>query len=253
MTDELSAWASRQPIFLTGSAPTYGSHVNVSPKGLTDSHFAFLSSKSCAYIDRAGSGCETISHTYENGRLCIMFMSFGPSPRILRIYCHANVIEWDHPGFQDLLCKITKGKVTALGGARGIILCDIWQTQTSCGFGVPLIKKAYYMPQEKPPVQAEDEKPDHLNVFEERTTLDDYWSKPSNLDRFPDFLRKNSVCSLDGLPGLRSARRDSGQVLWWVDTKVWMKRVAAQRDAVAVGFLLASMFYFALGTVLGLG
>lgn len=41
--------------------------VNLSPKGMLGSSFAFLSPNSAAYVDLGGSGNETISHIYENG------------------------------------------------------------------------------------------------------------------------------------------------------------------------------------------
>ena len=90
LSDELAAWAQQQPVFFTASAATHGRHINVSPKGLTDTHFAVLGPNRCAYIDRTGSGCETIAHAYENGRLCLMFTSFGAAPRILRLFCTAS-------------------------------------------------------------------------------------------------------------------------------------------------------------------
>jgi len=110
LSPDIADWVTRQPVFFTGSASTHGPHINVSPKGLADSHFAVLGPNRCAYIDRTGSGCETISHAYENGRLCLMFMSFGNTPRIVRLFCRSSVVEWDQPAFPDLVRRVAQGK-----------------------------------------------------------------------------------------------------------------------------------------------
>src|ERR1700709_731315 len=52
-----------------------------------------LSPNLVAYLDHTGSGCETVSHMYEpsNHRLTVMLSSFGPSPRIMRLFCTGTV------------------------------------------------------------------------------------------------------------------------------------------------------------------
>ncbi|KAK1239495.1 hypothetical protein MKX07_008983 [Trichoderma sp. CBMAI-0711] len=265
LSDELARWAEQQPVFFTGSASTHGRHINVSPKGL-DAHFAVFSPNQCAYIDRTGSGCETISHAYENGRLCLMFMSFGPSPGILRLFCRATVVEWDQPAFPDLVRRIAKGKRETFDGARAVILCDIWQTQTSCGFGVPRVKKGIYTSEDDGddpsnagvPVAVEDilrrglrdgEKLTELSVFEQRPTLDSYSAKQAQNNKTLGYQVTNNCSSLDGLPGLRAARREAGQRLWVGDLKARVRRIASEGEAVAVGFFLAVALYFVLSWI----
>lgn len=265
LSDELARWAERQPVFFTGSAATHGNHVNVSPKGL-DAHFAVLGPNQCAYIDRTGSGCETISHAYENGRLCLMFMSFGPTPRIVRLFCRATVVEWDQPAFPALVRTIAKGKREAFDGARAVILCDIWQAQTSCGFGVPRVKKGLYSPGGDQDDAAspgggvvvksiedvlregiqEGDKITELSVFEQRPNLDNYAATQTQNNKTLSYQMTNNCRSLDGLPGLRAARREAGQRLWVGDVKARMRRIAAEGDAVAAGFLLAVLLYLAI-------
>jgi hypothetical protein len=260
LPDDLARWAERQPVFFTGSAATHGRHVNVSPKGL-DAHFAVLSPDQCAYIDRTGSGCETISHAYENGRLCLMFMSFGPTPRIIRLFCRVTVVEWDQPAFPDLVRKVAKDKREAFDGARAVILCDIWQAQTSCGFGVPRVKKGLYSPvgdedgTGNPGVSKtieeilrdgiqSDEKLNELSVFEQRPTLDNWAATKAQSNKLLDYQTANNCSSLDGLPGLRAARREAGQMLWVGNLKTRIQRIASEGEAVAVGVLLAVVLYF---------
>ncbi|KFH46770.1 hypothetical protein ACRE_024660 [Hapsidospora chrysogenum ATCC 11550] len=260
LPDDLAEWAQRQPVFFTGSAATHGRHVNVSPKGLADSHFAVLGPNQCAYIDRTGSGCETIAHAYENGRLCLMFMSFGNTPRIMRFFCNSSVIEWDNPRFSGMVRRVAQGKREAFDGARAVIVCDIWEVQTSCGYGVPRVKQGLYAPDDEEPVSIEDvlrqgcsdteKKLSELAVFETRPTLDKWNGTKVENGKLFEYHRETNVCSMDGLPGLRTARRDVGQRLFLVDAHAWARRVAAEKSGLAVGFGIAILLYFGL-TLLG--
>lgn len=259
LSDDLADWTQRQPVFFTGSAGTHGRHVNVSPKGMAG-HFAVLNPNKCAYIDRTGSGCETISHVYENGRLCLMFMSFGSRPRILRLFCHATVVEWDSPAFPGLVRDIARGERDTFDGARAVIVCNIWEVQTSCGFAVPRIKKGLYalddegihMPVEELLRDGHDGKIDELAVFEERPTLDKDALKQVQRNNMQKYQAQANTQSLDGLPGLRAARRDAGQRLWVGDAKVRVKKILAETEAIMFGFCLAVGMYFVLRCLLKL-
>ena len=252
--DDIAEWAQRQPVFFTGSAPTHGAHINVSPKGLTDSHFAILGPNQCAYIDRTGSGCETIAHSYENGRLCLMFMSFGPAPRILRFFCRSKVFEWDEPAFPDLVRQIAKGKRSAFDGARAVIVCDVFEVQTSCGFGVPRVKKGIYKPDKSAEKSIHDllqegldGELNELSVFEARPTLDVWAKKTADANKFQSYQNEANSSSIDGLPGLKAARRGAGQTIWVTEARAKMKKILTQYDSIAVGFALAVLLYAILG------
>ncbi|KAL8780867.1 MAG: hypothetical protein Q9213_006279 [Squamulea squamosa] len=125
--DHLAKWALSQPLFFTASAPLTGAHVNVSPKGLPSATFTIFSPNSAAYIDATGSGSETVSHVYENGRVTIMFCSFEASPRILRFFCWGEVVEWnDKPRFGEMMAKMGKRRVD---GARAVIGLRVWKVR----------------------------------------------------------------------------------------------------------------------------
>lgn len=280
LSDDLAAWVRQQPVFFTGSASTHGRHINVSPKGLADSHFAVLSPNRCAYIDRMGSGCETISHSYENGRLCLMFMSFGPTPRILRLFCRSSVVEWDSPRFKELINTVAQGSQRVdFDAARAVVICDIWQVQTSCGYGVPRVKKGIYAGQSEIDYdsdgelmrkagdasdesaidiesllrkgRAEGEKLTELCVFEERPHLD-YWAGSMVAKNAAHkYQAKNNARSMDGLPGMKTARRDNNEILWLGDAAAYLRRMGAEKVSVAIGFTLGVIFYFIL-TILNL-
>jgi hypothetical protein len=122
--DHIGEWALKQSVFFTASAPTSGKHVNISPKGLPSSSLAILSPNQVAYVDATGSGNETISHIYENGRVTLMFCSFDAAPRILRFFCTGRVIEWDDKDFDSWLEKMGNKKIL---GARAVIVLDVFK------------------------------------------------------------------------------------------------------------------------------
>ena len=259
LTPDLSSWVQAQPVFFTGSAPTHAPHINVSPKGLADSHFAVLDPNTVAYIDRTGSGCETIAHSYENGRLCLMFMSFGNTPRILRLFCRSEIVEWNDPKFGDLVRRVSKGKREAFDGARAVVVARVWQVQTSCGYGVPRVKKAIYAPEDDAPSQAlesvlqqgqDPEKLTELSVFETRPTLDQWAGSKVEASKLFEYQKANNVTSLDGLPGLKTARRDAGQWLALVELQAFFGRLSREKGALIFGFLMG---VFVLGLLRALG
>lgn len=183
-----------------------------------------------------------------------MFMSFGPSPRILRFFCTSKIVEWDEPAFPDLVRQIAKGKRSAFDGARAVIVCDIFEVQTSCGYGVPRVKQGLY----KPDSNAEKSVADLLQegvdgdidenaVFEARTTMDAWLKKRVDANTMQDYHNETNVYSMDGLPGLKAARRGVGQKIWATDAKAMATRILAQYEALAVGFGLAVLLYAVLG------
>lgn len=124
LSDELRDWALEQQVFFTASAPTVGRHINISPKGLPSTTFTVFDPNHAGYVDAAGSGAETISHVYENGRVTIMFCSFDQQPRIMRLYCTGKVVEYTSPEFNIELKRMGK---TNFDGARAVILLEIFK------------------------------------------------------------------------------------------------------------------------------
>ena len=120
----LAEWAMQQQVFFIASAPLVGKHVNLSPKGLPASTLSIFDANHVGYIDATGSGIETISHVYENGRATIMFCSFDKTPRIMRWFCKGSVVEWDQPDFEPTLKRMGKKKYA---GTRAIILFEVWK------------------------------------------------------------------------------------------------------------------------------
>ena len=131
INDNHREFINHQKIFFTASAPLGAAgHVNLSPKGMDC--FRILSANRVAYMDINGSGNETSAHLLENGRITIMFCAFDGAPNILRLYGKGYTVLPD------------KGEWATLSplfnlplAARQIIMVNVDQVQTSCGFGVP--------------------------------------------------------------------------------------------------------------------
>jgi len=131
INDSHRAFILKQKLFFTASAPlSANSHVNLSPKGIDS--FRVLSESRVAYMDIVGSGNETSAHILENGRLTIMFCAFDGSPNILRLYGNGYTVLPGDEEWQDLAPHFNIQLAT-----RQIIVSDVHQVQTSCGFSVP--------------------------------------------------------------------------------------------------------------------
>ena len=219
---DLVDWAMQQPVFFTASAPLTGRHVNISPKGLPSATLKILSPNSVAYIDATGSGSETIAHIYENGRVTLMFCSFGAMPRIMRFFCRGRVVEWDRPEFEMLLERMGKEK---LPSARAVILLDVFKVQTSCGYGVPRLSRNTSCDVANAPEM----------VFEDRETIGHWGANKVEKNELLPYQEKNNAYSLDGLTGLRTARRGIGERLWLRDIQASAKRILAPKDSIIVG------------------
>ena len=234
----LADWALRQPVFFTASAPLTGRHVNISPKGLPAATLKILSPNSVAYIDATGSGSETIAHIYENGRVTLMFCSFGAVPRIMRFFCTGRVVEWDQPEFEMLLERMGKKRPLS---ARAVILLDVFKVQTSCGYGVPRISNNISCDVGKTPEMA----------FEDRETMDHWGADKVKKNELLSYQEKNNAHSLDGLTGLRTARRGAGERLWLGDIQARVKRILAPKESVIVGVFAGIMLVLLLQLMAG--
>ena len=167
LTDKHIAFLEAQPVFFVATATGDGK-INLSPKGLDT--FRILSPTRVAYLDLGGSGNETHAHLTANGRITLMFCSFDSTALIYRIYGSGKPVLPQDDGWDELAAHFE-----ILPGTRQIFHIAIETTQTSCGWGVPV------MSHEK-----------------DRPTLPDYHAKaPADL-----WLEKvgGRTKSLDGLP-----------------------------------------------------
>ena len=159
-----------QHIFFVATAPLKpDGRVNLSPKGLDC--FRILSGNRVGYMDLVSSGNETSAHNRENGRITFMFCSFGEKPLIMRLYGNGTAVmkgtrEWEEfaPHFN------------IYPSTRQLIIVEIDLVQTSCGFGVPMFK------------------------FERDRDIHFEWAETKGEEGLQEYVRKNNLVSLDGLP-----------------------------------------------------
>lgn len=168
LNDQQRHFIAAQPIFFIASAPGEG-RVNLSPKGMDT--FRVLGDNRVAYLDLTGSGNETAAHLLQNGRVTVMFCSFGEKPLILRLYGRGQVLHPGQPAY-ELLAPL----FPVLAGTRQIVDIEVEQVQTSCGFAVP-----------------------RMALVEERPTLID-WAAKKGEEAMHTYRQTKNRQSIDGLP-----------------------------------------------------
>lgn len=127
LSSDLAEWLLAQPLFFVASAPLTGAHINLSPKGHPSHSLSVINQNQVAYLDATGSGCETISHIYENGRVTLMACSFGTSPRIMRLFCTGKVIEKGNLKFDEWVART--GIKEGVKACRAVIVLDIFKVR----------------------------------------------------------------------------------------------------------------------------
>jgi predicted pyridoxine 5'-phosphate oxidase superfamily flavin-nucleotide-binding protein len=146
LDERLRKFIARQPVFFVATAPCLtadgsGGHVNVSPKGYQGT-FAVLGPRTVAYVDLTGSGAETVAHLRQNGRITIMFCSFGKQAKVLRIYGRGHVVLPGDASWPELARSFPArtGKGPQRSGRRAIIVVDVDHIADSCGYAVPVME-----------------------------------------------------------------------------------------------------------------
>lgn len=139
--DEQAALVRSSPIFFVASCapdlapgPDGEGAVNVSPKGGVPLHI--LDSHTVAYLDYPGSGNETARHAAAGGPVTVMICSFDDNPAIVRFYGQAYIHGADSP----LFALVSDEQAEPLGRPRQVVEIKVTHTQTSCGYGVPLME-----------------------------------------------------------------------------------------------------------------
>lgn len=173
MTDELKSFMESQNVYFVATAPLDGNgHINCSPKGGSGS-FRVIDENRVAYLDYVGSGIETVAHIKENGRIVVMFASFGERPMIARIHGRGAVVETGSARYDELI-----GEFPNSFGSRAIIEIDVERVSTSCGYGVP-----------------------HMSYQMDRSKMGE-WLKSKGADGLVDYSKRKNARSIDGLAGL---------------------------------------------------
>jgi predicted pyridoxine 5'-phosphate oxidase superfamily flavin-nucleotide-binding protein len=167
--ENLRAFIEAQPLFFVATAGAHG-RVNLSPKGL-DGTFAVLAPNRVAFLNLTGSGNETAAHLRLSDRITMMFCAFAGPPKILRLYGRGRAIRPGADGWNEL-----QKNFADLPGKRQIIVVDIDEVMTSCGFGVP-----------------------RMDLSGQRETLVE-WAERKGDDGIRNYWRDRNALSFDGNP-----------------------------------------------------
>ncbi|MEO6042334.1 MAG: pyridoxamine 5'-phosphate oxidase family protein [Tepidiformaceae bacterium] len=157
--DERRKFIEDQHLFFVATAGSDpASTVNLSPKGRN--LLRVLGPNLVGYLDYPGSGNETAKHSAENGRVTLMFCSFGRTAGIVRVYGQSRCVEVDDP--------LVREHREAFGEdlhpfVRQAFFVDVDRVQTSCGYAVP-----------------------RMEFTEDRDTLDRYCERRTEPRQFVD-------------------------------------------------------------------
>ena len=180
-------WILDQKIFWVATAPLNANgHINLSPKG--GQYFGVIDEKTFWYMELTGSGIETQAHLHErgNGRITVLFNAFEGPPRILRLWGHGRVLE---NGSHEFSSFVSDHDVKTIPGTRAIIIVDIHQVGSSCGFSVPFYDFKEFRSTLNDFFEKKDKKFEEGN---EKESMDRYWAY-------------KNAWSMDGMPGMKRA------------------------------------------------
>jgi hypothetical protein len=174
ITEPLERFVTEQPMFFVATAPlTNEGRVNLSPKGMDT--LRVVDANTIAYVDFVGSGAETIAHLRDNGRITIMWCSFGPTPRIVRAYGRGTHLVPDHLDFAGLADMFPD-----YAAVRSIIRVRVDRLADSCGYGVP-----------------------EMDLIGQRSRIAE-WGMAKTADELIVYQREKNSVSIDGLPALEN-------------------------------------------------
>lgn len=168
LDEALKDFIAAQHLFFVATAPGEG-RVNLSPKGMDT--FRVIDDSTVAYLDLTGSGNETAAHLRDNGRITIMWCSFTGAAQIVRIFGRGRSVRPGAAEFDGLLARFP-----AIPGTRQIMLIEVEQAQTSCGYSVP-----------------------QYELVRERPTLVK-WAEKKSEDELRSYWSRKNTRSIDGLP-----------------------------------------------------
>ncbi len=129
ITPKQADFIGAQKIFFCATAAPDG-RVNVSPKG--GDSLRVLAPDRVVWLNLTGSGNESAAHVLEDSRMTLMFCAFEGSPKILRLYGNARMVQPADADWEELYALFHPHV-----GARQIFDVTVDLVQTSCGFGVP--------------------------------------------------------------------------------------------------------------------
>jgi hypothetical protein len=118
---------------------------------------------------------------------------------------------------------------------------NILLVRTSCGFAVPVIQER---------INLDDLKLGPKAYMKDRGTLGHFAKKTVDQGLMEWYQQQANLRSLDGLGGLKAARRGKGENMRLQDARIWIRRILRQWDAMLVGALIALFALASLRLVL---
>ncbi len=108
--------------------------VNLSPKGYDT--IRIIDEKTVVFANYPGSANRTYRDAVNDGEFTIYFNAFEGEPKILRLFCKANIIEKDHEKYENYF-SLFDIKDTQI---RNIFEFNIYAVESSCGESVPIME-----------------------------------------------------------------------------------------------------------------
>ncbi len=168
ISDKHAAFIIRQQLFFVATA-TADSRINISPKA--HDSLRIVNPKQVVWLNLTGSGNETAAHLMQDGRMSLMFCAFEGEPKVLRLYGRATSHQAESEMWEAHI-----GRFPRLPGARQVIIMDVEQVASSCGFGVPL-----------------------FDYVGQRETLIE-WAEKKGAEGIEEYWRTRNTLSVDGKP-----------------------------------------------------
>jgi hypothetical protein len=132
LTQQDIRFINEQKLFYLASCSD--KEVNLSPKGFDSLYI--LDAKNILFYHMIGSTNRTYHDTIANGNFTLLFNAFEGSPRLLRVFCKATIIEPRDENYQSYIQKFEHFEPSL----RNLILFTIEAVEPSCGEGVPIME-----------------------------------------------------------------------------------------------------------------
>lgn len=129
LTNNDISFIKKQKMFFIASCSD--KEVNLSSKGYDT--IRVLNNTQILFLSYPGSGNRTYRDASNNGKFTLVFTSFDETPKILRIFAKAIIIDKTHNKYEEY--KNIFGIKESL--IRDIFLFDIYAVELSCGESVP--------------------------------------------------------------------------------------------------------------------
>ena len=105
------------------------------------------------------------------------------------------------------------------------------------------------MKHEHPATEIDKFSGSQCKCLEDRPLLERLLTQKEEQNKMTDFRIKFNCRSLDGLPGLRTARKSNGEWLWVADSSSWMKKKFGYPEALLLGILIGILLHMAAPTL----